>query len=128
MSIPAGHISRRRLAGLIAAASATSCLGVRAAASPDFESILRQMLGDLRLPGPPAQLDLLRLEWPEGRFGTDTGHIAAPVAAVVRMTWPPGIRQYRVTSDANADPAALVAKIRARFAAITAGSNPERSA
>jgi hypothetical protein len=124
MSIPAGHISRRRLAGLIAAASATSCLGVRAAASPDFESILRQMLGDLRLPGPPAQLDLLRLEWPEGRFGTDTGHIAA----VVRMTWAPGTRQYRFTSDASADPAALVAKIRARFAAITAGGNPERSA
>lgn len=86
------------------------------------------MLGDLRLPGPPAQLDLLRLEWPEGRFGTDTGHIAAPVAAVVRMTWHPGTRQYRFTSDASADPAALVAKIRARFAAITAGSNPERSA
>lgn len=124
MSEPAIFLSRRRAVGLLVAAPAAACLGLRAAAQPDYESILRQMLGNLRLPGPPAQLDLLRLEWPEGGFGTDKDH----VAAVVRMTWAPGTRQYRVTCADRADPAVLAAAIRARFAAITAGNRPERSA
>ena len=117
MSEPAIFLSRRRAVGLLVAAPAAACLGLRAAAQPDYES-------NLRLPGPPAQLDLLRLEWPEGGFGTDKDH----VTAVVRMTWAPGTRQYRVTCADRANPAVLAAAIRARFAAITAGNRPERSA
>lgn len=72
---------------------------------------LRQALAELQLPF-PAELDLvdLRVESP------------APMrlAAVVRMTWAPGLRQRRFAveaADETAAVTALVEAVRARFAA-----------
>jgi hypothetical protein len=70
---------------------------------------LRQALAELRLPF-PAQLDLVDL----------TVESPAPMrlAAVVRMTWEPGLRQRRFAveaADETAAVAALVEAVRVRF-------------
>jgi hypothetical protein len=85
--------------------------GDNASGGPEGElaARLRQALAELHLPF-PAQLDLvdLRVESP------------APLrlAAVVRMTWAPGLRQRRFAVEApdeSAAVAALVAAVRDRF-------------
>jgi hypothetical protein len=130
MGVKASYLSRRRFAGLLAAVPAASCLGIRGAAwaapLPDFESQLREALAGLRLPGRPARFDLVHLERDAGQTESREGNRDG-ISAVVRMTWAPGTRQYRFTSADSADVGPLVAAIRARFGAITAGTRPAGS-
>lgn len=118
---PRPGVSRRRALVIVALAPAMLGLPLRLpAASPassaprtdDPEARLRRALADMRLPF-PASLDLVSfaLEASDGRTG---------MAAVVRMTWAPGMRQRRFAAEADGPEralATLIEDVRLRFSA-----------
>lgn len=116
MTQRAATITRRRAMGLLALAPVPLCLPpvLRpvGAVSDDPEARLRRALAAMRLPF-PADLDLIG-------FSSDPSHGRFRMAAVVRMTWAPGMRQRPFSAEAD-DPeeglAALLGDIRSRFSA-----------
>lgn len=70
------------------------------AGRPDLETLLRAGLAGMGKPEPGAKLDLVRLRR-EGRSA----------AALVRLTWSPGLRQTAFRAGIATDPAAMAADL-----------------
>lgn len=105
-------VSRRRAMGLLALALLPRPLHATGTAPTDPEARLRRALAEMRLPF-PARLDLIG-------FSRDAPGGRVCMAATVRMTWAPGMRQRRFATERD-DPeralAALLDEVRSRFSA-----------
>ncbi len=114
MAKKAPIFSRRQAAGLLFLAPALPFLPASASASGNHEWQMRRSLAGIQLPVRPASLDLVT-------FSQERRNGRSRMSAVVRMTWPPGMRQRRFTAergDADQALADLLEEIGARFSSV----------
>jgi len=116
MGGPATHLTRRGATGLLVGGPLALGFAGRAAAAQDWGGLLTGRLGELRLGVLPSKLELVR-------FSVEDQDRDVLMQAVVRLTWPPGMRQRGfMARGAGPEPALAIlsSAIEDHFVRVTA--------